>query len=404
LNEESRNRPAFDPTELWRQWYEAGTKLWSDVLNAGKDSYVDPYRIYRRWFEAFEDAWGRMTGLSGESPFAAVTNNPFMALASPATARPDSSTSQAPEGKADPQQVAATMGAAEAQNLWKQWFDAAQDFWQRAARLGVATAELSPRWVETLEQIRNNFLSAEGYPTDPLQLATRWYGATSGPISEFVGELIEREEFLEPSSQFLKSYASFYKVFRRESEEYLKSLSIPVRSDITRVAELVVTLEDKVDRMDEAFEDFEYGYAKPATEESMNSLEERLTGLERSLERASRTAEDGSEDTKSRATPDAVSALEGRLDAVEGKIDRLLAALENAPENGGAAQDQSSGGVAGEQQESAPQEEDSGIRATAAARRKAEELGMDLSVAKGTGAGGQITLDDVRRANAQAKA
>jgi pyruvate/2-oxoglutarate dehydrogenase complex dihydrolipoamide acyltransferase (E2) component len=41
------------------------------------------------------------------------------------------------------------------------------------------------------------------------------------------------------------------------------------------------------------------------------------------------------------------------------------------------------------------------IRATAAARRKAQELGVDLSEVHGTGANGQITVDDVRRENAR---
>jgi pyruvate/2-oxoglutarate dehydrogenase complex dihydrolipoamide acyltransferase (E2) component len=42
--------------------------------------------------------------------------------------------------------------------------------------------------------------------------------------------------------------------------------------------------------------------------------------------------------------------------------------------------------------------EDGGPRATTAARRKAEELGVDLSEVKGSGAGGLITIKDVTRA------
>ena len=114
---------------------------------------------------------------------------------------------------------------------------------------------------------------------------------------------------------------------------------MPARSDIARVASLVVALEDKVDRLEEAFEEFEYGYAKPATAEE-------------------------------------VGELERRLDRVEGKLDRILVALEVgfATNNG------------------TPE-----LRATAAARRKARELGVDLADVQGTGADGQITVEDVRR-------
>lgn len=363
--------------------------MWSEVFGGYRDIYMDPYGLYRQWFEGLDGAWKQMTGAtgasSGASPFAALTNNPFMAALNPATALPGSATSQnTPGGPVEAQQTAATMGAAEAQNLWKQWFEAVNDSWREASNLGTVAVELAPRYVEMLEQMRHNFLSAEGYPADPLQLATRWYNATNGPLSEFIGDLIEREEFLEPSSQLLKSYASFYSVFKRNSEEYLKALQIPVRSDIARIAGLVLAVEDKVDRIEDAFEDFEYGYAAPAKEESLQGVEERLERLEQSL---GRVESNGSEET---ATAESISGLEERLDGVEAKIDRLLAALENVPQNGGAQAEAS-------QEEEEVSETDGDIQATAAARRKAQELGVELSEVEGTGTNGQITVDDVRR-------
>ncbi|MCA3748672.1 MAG: E3 binding domain-containing protein, partial [Rubrobacter sp.] len=111
-------------------------------------------------------------------------------------------------------------------------------------------------------------------------------------------------------------------------------MQLPTRSDISRVASLVVALEEKVDRIEETFEDFEYRSARPATEERVAELEERL----------------------------------GR---VEEKLDRLLGAVEEGP--GGA------------------------VRATEAARREAAERGLDLSQVEGSGEGGRITVEDVRR-------
>jgi len=236
------------------------------------------------------------------------------------------------------------------QDLWQRWFEMSQDSWRQSTEMGQSAMELLPRWVQMLDEARTNLLAGGVPPGDPLQLATQWYNATSGPFSDFVGDVIEREEFLEPSSRFLQSYASFYKVFRRNSEEYLKNLQLPVRSDITRIAGLVVNLEEKVDRIEEVLEDFEYGYAEPATSESVKELEKRL----------------------------------GR---VEGKLDRLLAALES-DQNGGA---QVAETVA--ESNGSPAE----VRATDAAKRKASELDVDLSEVEGTGNGGQITVGDVRR-------
>jgi len=267
---------------------------------------MDPIGMYGRWFEGMREVQERMIG-------------------------------------AAPEPVA---GNQEVRDLWQRWFEMSTDSWRKSAEVGQSAMELLPRWMQMLDEARTNLLAGGVPPGDPLQLATQWYNATSGPFSDFVGDVIEREEFLEPSSRFLQSYASFYKVFKRNSEEYLKNLQLPVRSDITRIAGLVVNLEEKVDRIEEVLEDFEYGYAEPATSES-------------------------------------VKEVENRLDRVEGKLDRLLAALEGAQNGGGAVAE--TNGSATE------------VSATDAARRKARELGVDLSEVEGTGDGGQITVADVRR-------
>jgi polyhydroxyalkanoic acid synthase PhaR subunit len=285
----------MDPAELWRRWFEAGTKVWADVLQGAGGSYADPYGVYRQWYEGAEGMRRQMMGAAGGG------------LEEP-----------------DPRE------------LWRRWFEATVESWEKSAELGGEMLNMTPRYFEMLDQARTNLMSVESFPKDPLEFAVQWYNATSGPFSDFVQDVIEREEFLEPTSRWLQSYASFYKVFSRRSEEYLKSLQVPVRSDITRVAGLVVALEVKVDRLEEAFEEFEYGYAKPATAEEVGELEKRL-------------------------------------DRVEGKLDRLLAALENDPAQNGAPE------------------------ATDAARRKAQELGVDLAEVEGTGSGGQITVNDVRR-------
>jgi polyhydroxyalkanoic acid synthase PhaR subunit len=299
----------MDPAELWRQWMESGSRMWS----AG-DGQVDPFGLYSRWFDGMREMQERMIGAAPEP----VAGNP------------------------------------EVRDLWQRWFEMTQDSWRRSAEMGQSAMELLPRWVQMLDEARTNLLAGGVPPSDPLQLATQWYNATSGPFSDFVGDVIEREEFLEPSSRFLQSYASFYKVFRRNSEEYLKNLQLPVRSDITRIAGLVVNLEEKVDRIEEVLEDFEYGYAEPATTESVKELEKRL-------------------------------------DRVEGKLDRLLGALEGAQNGGAQDAEPSVREVAG--LNGSPAE----VRATDAARRKARELGIDLFEVEGTGNGGQVTVEDVRR-------
>jgi polyhydroxyalkanoic acid synthase PhaR subunit len=294
----------MDPAELWRQWMEPGSRMWSEMTRGGQDGQVDPYGIYRQWFDGMREMQERMIG-------------------------------------AVPEPVAGNPGA---QDIWQRWFELTSDSWRKSAEVSQNAMELLPRWMQMLDEARTNLLAGGAPPSDPLQLAAEWYNATSGPFSDFVGDVIEREEFLEPSSQFLQSYASFYKVFKRNSEEYLKNLQLPVRSDITRIAGLVVNLEEKVDRVEEVLEDLE----------------------------------DTGTTTVEPASAEAVQNLEARLDRVEGKLDRLISALENGgvPETNGSVVE---------------------VRATDAARRKARELGVDLASVEATGASGEVTVGDVRR-------
>ena len=96
--------------------------------------------------------------------------------------------------------------------------------------------------------------------------------------------------------------------------------------------------------------------------------------------------------------------LKVKLERILGTIDRALAAIEQIPgllddrmreEGGDVAEIE--GSVAG----SRPQESEepaTGVEATDAARRKADELGVDLSGIRGSGPGGRIVVKDVREA------
>jgi polyhydroxyalkanoic acid synthase PhaR subunit len=337
----------MDPTELWSRWYETGTKMWSEFARGNRESYMDPYGLYRQWFENLQSARESMLSNAPAARFAL------------------------PDAGSGASGGAASMGVEAQQKLLQRWFDATAESWQKAADLGNEVAGMTPRWMQMLEQARDNLMNVERYPSDPLEFAVQWYNATSGPFSEFVQDVIEREEFLEPASRSLQSYAKFYKIFRRSSEEYLKTLSVPVRSDISRVAGLVINLEEKVDNLEEAFEDFQDGQA-------------------------------GGADAANAASAEAVSALEERIDRVEGKLDRLLAAVESlggaATSNGAPAAEANAPAETPQSAEAANGSGDGEeIKATNAARRKAEELGVDLAAVEGSGTDGQITVADVRR-------
>lgn len=248
-------------------------------------------------------------------------------------------------------------GAASSQEIWRQLTEATTEAWRRALGAGDFLVGLAPHWAEMAEEVRKQMFEGGNPPTDPLDFYLRWYNATSGPLSKMIRSVLEDESFLEDSRRFLDNYASLERVFQDASEEYFGYLRLSTRSDSSRVAGLVVSLDAKVDRMEEAFEEFEHGYARLATAEAVEALEDRVEGLEKKLE-----------DNRS------------GLERVEGKLDQILAVLGNST-NGGSRES----GSPGE------------IEATEAARRKARELGVDLQDIEGSGSGGRITVDDVRK-------
>lgn len=94
---------------------------------------------------------------------------------------------------------------------------------------------------------------------------------------------------------------------------------------------------------------------------------------------------------------EAEAQLKARLDTVQAMIERTLSSVDENPELIKNLTDLSGNSTRGGGQ-SAFQEGASSREITEAARKKAEELDLELSSLEGTGSGGCITLNDVRRA------
>jgi polyhydroxyalkanoic acid synthase PhaR subunit len=226
--------------------------MWSDALNGSRESLADPYGLYRTWLKSMADTQQQFKN-----------NLPWMM---------------------DPREA------------WKQWIEATIENWKRIVEAGGDPLGLTSRWMEMMEEMRAKMLAGGTFPADPFTLFKQWYDASSETWSKAVGDVIGSEKFMESVKRFLESYTSFYKTFRRASEEYFRNLQIPTRSDVARVAELVVALEEKVDRIDDALEDAQDERQHWSTQQGVIS--------------------------------EAISSLVGRLGMVESKVDVLPAALE----------------------------------------------------------------------------
>lgn len=300
---------SVDPTQLLRHWHETNSRIWSNMLGGDEETLMDPFGLYRQWFGNLEES----QKLPAETP--------------------------------------------NSQEIWRQWTEATAEAWRRVFGAGTTLAGLTPHWAEMAEGVWKQMFEGGKPPTDPLDFYLRLYNATNAPLSKMIRGTLEDDSFLEDSRRFLENYATLEQVFQRASEEYFGYLQLSTRSDSSRIAGLIVGLDAKVDRMEEAFEEFEHGYATPATGEAVEALESRVKELERKLD-----------DNRS------------DLQRMEGKLDQLLSALDASANDGSQ--------VTGSQEE---------IEATDAARRKARELDVNLREVRGSGPGGRITVDDVRR-------
>lgn len=226
---------------------------------AGEERYPDPSGLYQQWFGALEGS------RDGEKE--------------------------------------ATMSPAELGELWKRWFEATMK-----PRGGAAEVEDGPPDVmkslraEMAEDVSAKMLSGETLPEDPLRFFLQWYNDTEERWAEAADELLRKDEALTEAGRSLEVYARSYRELLRVSEEGSKNIGVPSRSDVTRVAKLVVLVEDKVDRIEEAFEEFIHGDSEPVTAEA-------LTG--------------------------AVDKLDERMNRLESKMDHILTALERIEAGGG---------------------------------------------------------------------
>ena len=189
-----------------------------------------------------------------------------------------------------------------------QWVEATTDLWRRYAEYCSLLLGFAPQWAEIAQEVPRQIFEGGRFPTDPLDFYTRLYNATSEPLSKIIREILENETYLADQRRLLENYATLETVLQGASERFFgDNLRLSTRSDNTRVGRLVVGLEGKLDKLEEAFEDFEDGHAKPATAETVGALEGRIEGLEQKLD-----------DNRS------------GLARVEEKLDRLLAALDTA--------------------------------------------------------------------------
>lgn len=234
-------KPPFPKTH-WEQWNEMTIRIWSDAMKNNKIAEMDSPDVSHSWMEL------------------AHTIQKHLAKNAQALLDP--------------------------QEAWKLWFDVTMDLWHIAIKMGGDPFGIIACGVKAMEQMQEKTPSGEYTPFDPSTFFNKWYDATSKPWASMVEDLIASKQFLAFTGPFLENYTHLTSAFHDASEAYFKMLRLPTLSDITRVAELIINLEEKVDDVAETIESVKAQTTRDATPIArITDLEQRLNQIETRLDK-----------------------------------------------------------------------------------------------------------------------
>ncbi|HEY7127681.1 MAG TPA: poly(R)-hydroxyalkanoic acid synthase subunit PhaE [Ktedonobacterales bacterium] len=291
MSEKGTAQGTMDPTRFWKQWQDVTAQMWSGLLEQSKSATSDPFNLYNLWLKNVGEAQAQTWSMAG---------------------------------MLDPREA------------WKQWFEATSGAWKNVSALGADPLGLTSAWLETLEETRTRVLAGEASPTAAFEFFKQWYEATNESWAKAVGTVFASEQFMEAVKQFLESYAGFSKTMRKANEEYFHGLQLPTRSDIARLGELIVALEEKVDRLDDAFADYKEEATAGSSGEAIAALQKQISQLEASLKPLPHALEGvqsiGGLAKRLEQVERKLEAesLGKRLEQVERKLDAVLSALEKS--------------------------------------------------------------------------
>ena len=93
--------------------------------------------------------------------------------------------------------------------------------------------------------------SSSPRPTDPFELWRQIYETNERAWNAVLERTVNNPAFAESSGKILETFLSAQKTVRENMRSYLEQINLPTREDIARLGELIVSLEEKVDQLDD---------------------------------------------------------------------------------------------------------------------------------------------------------
>src|SRR5438067_956496 len=87
--------------------------------------------------------------------------------------------------------------------------------------------------------------------SDPFELWRQIYETNERAWNAVLERTVNNPAFAESSGKILETFLSAQKTVRDNMKSYLEGINLPTREDIARLGELIVSLEEKVDQLDD---------------------------------------------------------------------------------------------------------------------------------------------------------
>lgn len=88
-------------------------------------------------------------------------------------------------------------------------------------------------------------------PLDPFELWRQIYETNERAWNTVLERTVNNVGFAESSGKILETFLSAQKTVRDNMRQYLEQINLPTREDIARLGELIVSLEEKIDQLDD---------------------------------------------------------------------------------------------------------------------------------------------------------
>jgi polyhydroxyalkanoic acid synthase PhaR subunit len=154
---------------------------------------------------------------------------------------------------------------------------------------------------------------------DPFEIWRQFYETNEQSWAKSIREMTTTPDYVEAQGKMLETFLAYQKIVRDAMTSQLNFFNVPTRDDVGRLGEMIVGVEEKVDRLDEAIDKLEetiqYLSQQVAHAETpITGVEQKVDGLEVSLAKLEKAARDVSRQ---------VTSLERPMDSVEGKVGQL---------------------------------------------------------------------------------